>query len=232
MSKKSWSRLHVDFLETGLRDLSIAQPKPKLSQFQILDRLCQADVRKKSVIPFDLTSLLDNYINKETGELVFPNQKVLDNSAILQNSDIVIDFAMKMVKTLISMVECLIDGSNRIPDTLLLVIYENQIHVVETMLNSGWGEKLPDIWKVFLDLLLKKKEVLDTFVKANYINHANPRMFLDYLNSWSQFQRRIFRTCVSISVGYEIVMPAIEDAWRTLFDLERYVLEKIMLEEL
>ena len=232
--------LSVQFLEEELRNLSIAKSsKPKLSQLQILDRLCQDDVRRSNADSFDPTSLLDKYIDERTGGLVFPNKEVRDiqnfeihdESAILQNSDITTDLMEKMMKTLISMLECLIDGSNRIPYNLLLVIYDNQIHVVQTMLSSGWGAKLPDTWRVFEEILHKKKEVLDTFVKAKYINHANPRMFLESLHSWSQFQREIFCKCVSISVGYEIVMPAIEDAWRTLFDLERYVLEKIMLEE-
>jgi hypothetical protein len=142
-----------------------------------------------------------------------------DISASLQNSDIAIDLVIKMVKTLMSM----IDGSNNIPVTLLSVIFINQILIVEIMLNRGWN--------VFKEVLHKKQEVLDTFLKPKMMIQYESKFFLGSLQSWSQFQGKIFRTCVSISVGYKTIMPAIEDAWQTLFDLERYVLEKIMIAE-
>ena len=227
--------LCVEFLKEDLGNLSIAPSKHKLSQLGILNDLCQEHINRLDLASAkgglsleDHTTICSDILNSILSNAV----EIGDKSAISRDSYIIIDQATDlMMDTLISMIKCLIDGSNRIPVTILSVIYDNQIRVVSTMLNSGWGEKLPNIWMVFKEILRKKQEVLDTFEKARYINHPNPCMFLESLHSWSQFQGENLRKCVSISVGYEIVMPAIEDAWRTLFDLERYVLEKIMLEE-
>lgn len=61
------------------------------------------------------------------------------------------------------------------------------------MLNRGWN--------VFKEVLHKKQEVLDTFLKPKMMNQYESKFFLGSLQSWSQFQGKIFRTCVSISVG-------------------------------
>ena len=227
--------LYVEFLDEDLRNLSIAPSKHNLSQLRIFNDLCQEHIKRLDLASAtgglsleDHTTIFSDILDSIVSNAV----EIGDEAEIQRNSDdVVLLTTMEILKTMISMIKCLIDGSNRIPVTILSVIYDNQIRVVSTMLNSGWGEKLPNIWMVFKEILRKKQEVLDTFEKARYINHPNPCMFLESLHSWSQFQGENLRKCVSISVGYEIVMPAIEDAWRTLFDLERYVLEKIMLEE-
>jgi hypothetical protein len=237
MSKKI-NGLCIESLEKELKNFSIVPIKPKKSQLKILSELCEGHLH------FDSTRLLDKYID-ESGASCFPDTNtdhgdkgiisndVVDDhtSADLPNFHPIDDIAIDMVKTLISMIQCLIDGNNRIPITLLSVVYDNQKHLVSTMLKSEWGKKLPDIWMVFCELLVKKQEVLDTLLKSRMMDNPGSKFFLDSLHSWLQFQKKIFRTCVSISIGYEKIMTDIEDAWQTLFDLERYVLEKIMFQQ-
>jgi len=226
--------LCIESLEYELGNLSIAPSKHKCSQLEILDVLCQEHVKKLDLDSATGASSLEDQTTICLGildSMVSDAVKISNEDDIERNLDIVIhQMSMLMIKNLISMLECLIDRSDRIPVTLLSVIYDNQICVVSTMLKSEWGEKLPDTWNVFKEVLQKKHEFLATSMKSK-MSHAESMIFLDSLHGYMQFQREIFCTCVSISVGYEIVMPAIKDAWQTLFDLERYVLEKITIEE-